>query len=530
VGFKEELRFEVVYDVACGIGKLAQRELQVPNLTLAQSWLAQVPPAATFTRGGERVRGAGGWGCAGCRCNQPSASWKAVTACTAPRYLTVFPSLRYHPTHRPSHHTPHPLQEELLASGLHHPAELLRASVDLGVLASPRSNHDFGDLTGFASPRDGYTCARSPASGGDLSGAAARWARSRAAVSRDSLLGTPLCAASPPPPPPSSQPSSQPLSQPLPHGSLRSPQPRAGTLAALAAGALQPLRAAPPPAAPKVPPGCAQSQGALASPPPPPPPTAVPPPLPWASPAAMAARAGSCGGSAAARGLLGATPPTVPGHACGSTVETGGGGDGGDGGGTRCGEVPVPRSQSDSHLHAVRGALLAPDRSQAQHYEAATFRAIRVAFGVHPATYARAFPDDLSEHDSRWRRKLRESVSEGASGSFFFRVVQQDGHGGAVSRFIVKQISRAEKQTLMAILPAYARHVAARRGRSLIQYLGCHSVSLRWQCSDKVCLAVVHVWVQVQVLVQVRMQMCICLPGLLRRDAQLPTRASVAHL
>jgi len=230
----------------------------------------------------------------------------------------------------------------------------------------------------------------------------------------------------------------------------------------------------------------------------------------------------------------------------------GGGGEGGEGGGPRCGEVPVPRSQSDSHLHAVRltlfptlpltlpltliptltqvrGALLAPDRSQAQHYEASTFRAIRAAFGVHPnpnpnpnpnsnpnpnpnpnpspnlnpsqvhpATYARAFPDDLSEHDSRWRRKLKESVSEGASGSFFFRVVQQDGHGGAVSRFIVKQITRAEKQTLMAMLPAYARHVAARRGRSLIQYLGCHSVSLRWQCSDKARRAVAHVHVHGQ--------------------------------
>ena len=37
VGFKEELRFEVVYDVACGIGKLAQRELQVLALTLTRA-------------------------------------------------------------------------------------------------------------------------------------------------------------------------------------------------------------------------------------------------------------------------------------------------------------------------------------------------------------------------------------------------------------------------------------------------------------------------------------------------------------
>ena len=37
VGFKEELRFEVVYDVACGIGKLAQRELQVLTLTLTRA-------------------------------------------------------------------------------------------------------------------------------------------------------------------------------------------------------------------------------------------------------------------------------------------------------------------------------------------------------------------------------------------------------------------------------------------------------------------------------------------------------------
>ena len=85
-----------------------------------------------------------------------------------------------------------------------------------------------------------------------------------------------------------------------------------------------------------------------------------------------------------------------------------------------------------------------------------------------PSRYARAFPDDLSTLGTHWRRKLKESVSEGASGSFFFRVMQarplarapprpptafhglpsrallsrvlQSGRHGVVSRFIVKQV------------------------------------------------------------------------------------------
>ena len=117
--------------------------------------------------------------------------------------------------------------------------------------------------------------------------------------------------------------------------------------------------------------------------------------------------------------------------------------------------------------------------------------AVRRAFGIQPSTYARAFPDDLSELGTHWRQKLKESVSEGKSGSFFFRVMQSDRHG-SVSRFIVKQVSRQEKATMMAMLPAYEKHVTARRGRSLIQYFGCHSMSLRWAFSEKVYFIVMR--------------------------------------
>ena len=40
VGFKEELRFELLYDVAVGIGELAQRELREERVAQALEELA----------------------------------------------------------------------------------------------------------------------------------------------------------------------------------------------------------------------------------------------------------------------------------------------------------------------------------------------------------------------------------------------------------------------------------------------------------------------------------------------------------
>ena len=50
--------------------------------------------------------------------------------------------------------------------------------------------------------------------------------------------------------------------------------------------------------------------------------------------------------------------------------------------------------------------------SKATHYELDRFRCIRAAFGVSAATYAHAFPDDLSTLGSHWRRRLKEPLSE----------------------------------------------------------------------------------------------------------------------
>ena len=151
--------------------------------------------------------------------------------------------------------------------------------------------------------------------------------------------------------------------------------------------------------------------------------------------------------------------------------------------------TPLPqltRSHSEGRLEQMNRVTSAHDqpRSHAQHYEVNRFRRLRNRFGVTAANYARAFPDDLTELGSNWRQRLNESVSEGKSGSFFYRV--------AGAQFIVKQISRSEKATLMAILPEYEEYITRRQGRSLIHYYGCHSMSLRWRFSEKVYFIVMR--------------------------------------
>ena len=159
----------------------------------------------------------------------------------------------------------------------------------------------------------------------------------------------------------------------------------------------------------------------------------------------------------------------------------------------------IPRSRSETHLAAARAAALdaaGTPNSQAQHYEVECFRRLRAHFGVSAATFAHAFPDDVSKFDRKWKSRLKESLSEGKSGSFFYRVVNPtsnvDGSAGSglKSRFIVKQISRREKNELMTFLPAYERHVAQRKGKCFVQYLSCHSMTLRWALAGKVYFVV----------------------------------------
>ena len=140
-----------------------------------------------------------------------------------------------------------------------------------------------------------------------------------------------------------------------------------------------------------------------------------------------------------------------------------------------------------------RGDAAAADASgrrppQVDHYAVAHFRAIRDAFGISAASFAAAFQrSPLPEGDAV--RHMRESVSEGASGSFFYWVKHPDGSD---TGYIVKQITKKEKDTLMNILPAYKAHVQARGGSSLLQYLSCHSMRLRWECAGKVYFVVMR--------------------------------------
>lgn len=95
----------------------------------------------------------------------------------------------------------------------------------------------------------------------------------------------------------------------------------------------------------------------------------------------------------------------------------------------------------------------------------------------------------LSESGDSARRLLRESVSEGASGSFFYWVKYPDGSD---TGFLVKQITEREKNTLMSILPAYKEHVQAQGGSSLLQYLSCHSKIMDWELAGKVYFVVMR--------------------------------------
>lgn len=86
-------------------------------------------------------------------------------------------------------------------------------------------------------------------------------------------------------------------------------------------------------------------------------------------------------------------------------------------------------------------------------------------------------------------------MSEGASGSFFYWVKKLDGTD---TGFIVKQITKTEKNTLMSILPSYMAHVQGRMGSSLLHYLSCHSMHLPWQLSGKVYFVVLRNFFPVQ--------------------------------
>eukprot|EP00967_Tisochrysis_lutea_P017385 scaffold19699_cov29-Tisochrysis_lutea.AAC.3 len=117
--------------------------------------------------------------------------------------------------------------------------------------------------------------------------------------------------------------------------------------------------------------------------------------------------------------------------------------------------------------------------------------------------FASAFASSLPELQQS-SRLLRESVSEGASGSFFYWVKHPDGRD---TGYIVKQITHREKDVLMSILPAYKQHVQRRNGASLLQYLSCHSMRLRWQWAGKVYFVVMRNFFPI------RPQLCFDLKG-----------------
>ena len=82
------------------------------------------------------------------------------------------------------------------------------------------------------------------------------------------------------------------------------------------------------------------------------------------------------------------------------------------------------------------GSGYVPGPSHVQHYAVAHFRAIRQMFGISAESFAAAFKRAVPASDDSARR-LRESVSEGATGSFFYWVKHPDGSD---TGYIVKQV------------------------------------------------------------------------------------------
>ena len=106
-------------------------------------------------------------------------------------------------------------------------------------------------------------------------------------------------------------------------------------------------------------------------------------------------------------------------------------------------------------------------------YGTEVFREVRRALQIPADDYARAFQavemllQDFSPNESR--KAFREIISSGASGSYFYFTPNR--------KYIVKTIARREKDALIAFSEAYLAHCRA-CPRTLIQYLGCHSIRL----------------------------------------------------
>ena len=64
---------------------------------------------------------------------------------------------------------------------------------------------------------------------------------------------------------------------------------------------------------------------------------------------------------------------------------------------------------------------------------------------------------------------FREIISSGASGSYFYFTPNK--------HFIVKTVTKGEKDTLMAMASDYSEHCAA-HPNTMVQYLGCYSIRL----------------------------------------------------
>eukprot|EP00656_Telonema_subtile_P020318 TRINITY_DN2144_c0_g1_i5.p1 TRINITY_DN2144_c0_g1~~TRINITY_DN2144_c0_g1_i5.p1 ORF type:complete len:572 (+),score=109.35 TRINITY_DN2144_c0_g1_i5:1628-3343(+) len=116
-------------------------------------------------------------------------------------------------------------------------------------------------------------------------------------------------------------------------------------------------------------------------------------------------------------------------------------------------------------------------------YEEERFRCIRDCFGINSKEYADKFPINQTAESI-----LKESVSEGASGSFFYRITG--------SNYIIKQVEKSEVDALVDSLEDYEAHVMDSmqmgRGGTLIHYYGAFAVQLSWWGSGKVYFVVMR--------------------------------------
>jgi len=96
-------------------------------------------------------------------------------------------------------------------------------------------------------------------------------------------------------------------------------------------------------------------------------------------------------------------------------------------------------------------------------YQPEHFRDIRQGFGINETLYRKSFMTTCHERIE----------SGGSSGAFMFYTADYS--------FLVKSVTKSERNVLLRMLPAYIRHMKGNQDSHLTRFYGCHSIEMYGQ-------------------------------------------------